>query len=348
MDYIGYFVYPFHEKYGGAEVRAVEFENEFNLYAEKNDINIRIVRIHNENDLENIKAVIIYGAHYKNYPFFQYIKERTDLKIILSSVFVQNTNILIYNLFSRIKRPQSTIRITSQMLKTADYVFTNTNTEKASLRKAFGIKSDLYNLPNMINSNSIDFFKNENFNLEEIRIDKINKSYICVGRIEPLKNQIKIINSLIKYKFKGHVVFVGRKNAEYKDYTAQFEKLISEYPETFTYVKFMEKPSLIKSMFNSKGLIFPSLFETTGRTALEAAVVGIPMAVSNLPTVKEYLKDVKGVTYFNPKSEKSIYRAIDSMPENMIVNNKKDDFFFIYENGLETYVNFFEKHILAC
>jgi glycosyltransferase involved in cell wall biosynthesis len=344
LNYIGYFVYPLHDDFGGAEVRAIEFEKQFNKLTKENNIDIKIKRVLKKNDLDNIEAIIIYGGHYKNHGFLQYIKSKYDLTIITSSVFVKNAPSFLYYILSRIKKIKTTPRITYEIYNESDWIFTNTEYEKEDLIHSFKLSSDnIVVLPNMINQSSILKMNYESYQ-DIVEEKKVKDSIICVGRIEPIKNQVFLIESVLKYDLDTHIIFIGSKNYEHTKYTKKFKHLIQQHPNKFTYVGKVNQNVLFNIMDSSKGLILPSLFETTGRVALEAYILGIPLALSNLPTIKEYISKKENVIYFESKKSKSIVDAINKINQGTLGRrNYRQNVFYSYENGLEKYINFFKK-----
>ncbi|MFB5311956.1 glycosyltransferase [Enterococcus gallinarum] len=338
MKYIGYYIYLLHEKYGGAEDRAIEFERKFNEYCAENGVDIRIKRIMTDEDLELVEAVIIYGAHYKNHAIVKYLKDRYKVKIILSSVFVKNGPSLLYKLLSKINKPKTTQRMIYEIMNDSDYIFTSTAFEKEMLRKIFGVENAKIDiLPNLIDDKYILSKIDDNLKLP-IDNKTISKSYVCVGRIEPIKNQLILEN------IGENIIFIGNYNNEFEEYYNKFRVMVNKNKE-FTHIARVQKDVLFNIVNKSKGLIMPSLFETTGRVALEAAVLNKPLILSNIDTIKEYLDEYNKVRYFNPRDKKELRKAVVEL------NNLNDDvtedldFMFCYSRGIKIYVNYL-KNIL--
>jgi len=351
MRRIGYFVYPSHEQFGGAEIRAIEFAGKFNQYAEAKQLDVRIQRVWSVNDVANVHAVILYGAHFKNYPFLISVKKNTKAKVIVSSVFVKTGPYWIYRLLRRMRRPTTTVRLSYEVLSLADVIFTTSQYEKYLLKKCFGLDDRVYVLPNLIDCAYI--FKvtldkgcpsiTQMLSLEDL---DLSRTLLCVGRIEPIKNQVKLLESFPR-DLGIQLLFIGDLNDAFPTYCSKFKRLVNRYGETVFHIPSVDRNVLLRIMASSRGLILPSLFETTGRVALEALVTGCPVAVSSLPTLAEYLVGMDNVVFFNPRYKWSIRRAILKLTEQKIraVRCRKD-LHFCYEQGLPKYQEFFEKEVL--
>jgi glycosyltransferase involved in cell wall biosynthesis len=338
MKYIGYYIYLLHEKYGGAEDRAIEFERKFNEHCKENGIDIRIKRIMSEKDLEIVEAVIVYGAHYKNHAIVKYLKDKYNVKIILSSVFVKNGPNILYRFLSKINKPKTTQRMIYEIMNDSDYIFTSTHFEKKMINEVFKIEnSKIEILPNLVDEKYILSEINDGLNLP-IEDEIISKSYVCVGRIEPIKNQ------LVLKKVNESVIFIGNFNNEYKDYSNKFNSMIANN-DNFIHIERVEKDVLINIIKRSKGLIMPSTFETTGRVALEAAVLNKRLILSNIETIKEYLKGYNKVQYFNSKNYKDLEKSICEIGCLSEKDNELQDLIFCYSNGLDKYVQYFNEII---
>lgn len=335
MKHIGYYIYALHDTYGGAEDRAIEFERKFNEYCIENDVGIRVKRIHSEEELKEIEAIIIYGAHYKNHAIVKYLKDKYKLKVILSSVFVKNGPSILYKILSRINKPKTTQRMTYEILNEADYVFTSTTYEKKLLTNIFNIDNQKISiLPNLVDEQYIEQIIDKN---NELPIEKeiISDSYICVGRIEPIKNQ------LIFKGIEERIIFIGNFNNEYKKYCDDFNQMINKQ-QKLIHINRVDKGTMLNIIMISKGLIMPSFFETTGRVALEAAIMNKPVFTTDLETVKEYLEKYDKAKFFKLNSNNELKTMLSNKKNIKIeVINKKLD--FCYAKGISRYVEYFMK-----
>lgn len=118
---------------------------------------------------------------------------------------------------------------------------------------------------------------------------------LCVGNIEIRKNQSVLLEAARHLGV--HVVLIG--NIRDSGYFNRLNKLFSG---RFSYLGFLEHDSeLLRSAYSAcQTFALPSLLETPGLAALEAAAAGVPLVITEEGCTQEYF----GVEafYVNPKS----------------------------------------------
>lgn len=132
------------------------------------------------------------------------------------------------------------------------------------------------------------------------------KNYIlCVGRIEDLKNQIRIIEAL-RCVPNIPLVFIGFPNPHHKSYIRQFKKAISTRQNTFWFQK-LNRSTILSAMYDAKVHVLASFYETTGIANLEASYLG----ASIVSTEQGYCREIFGnrAMYCNPYDTQSIRHA---------------------------------------
>ncbi len=191
-----------------------------------------------------------------------------------------------------------------ETLKLSDVVLVQTELEAKDLIETYNQDFLWKKVQNGVGENFLNTKDLENpLNIE---------NYIfSVGRIEPRKNQLKIIEAVkelreqIDYDLK--LVLVGRKNPKnHFEYTRLFEKALLNndwiiYVESVPYGKI---PAYFKY---AKVCVSASWFETTGLTLLEALFCGTN-AVASSPRAEEILGSL--ASYCDPGDPKSIVAAI--------------------------------------
>ena len=194
----------------------------------------------------------------------------------------------------------------TKILKMAAAVLVQTNLEARALKETFNVDFSWYKIPNGVSSAFLDTsnFKNR-FDFEDY--------VICVGRLEPRKNQIKIIEAvnLLRQKTQKDIklVLVGSKSPRnHFEYTYRLNQMLKKYDwvSHIDYIPNSEMPGLYK--FAKVG-VSASWFETTGLTSLEAVFCGTN-AVASGDRAKEYLGDY--ASFCDPGSVESILSAVES------------------------------------
>ncbi len=203
-----------------------------------------------------------------------------------------------------------------ESLKMSDVVLVQTEREAEDIRRDFQISE--FKSEKVVNGVDLEVFKQakpEDFNQlikERFKTDISNDDILLnVGRIEPRKNQLKLIQSFEnlqkKGKLKNHkLVFIGSFTKRSPEYKLRF-LLKTKLNKNILYLGFVPQ-NVVASAMSHKGIyVHPSWFETTGLVAIEAAVAGMKVIASG-DRIKEYLGDK--ITYCRPESEGSLERAI--------------------------------------
>lgn len=206
------------------------------------------------------------------------------------------------------------------VLEVSDFVFVQTELEKNDLEKTYGVK--LKNWRIISNGVGDQFLNKSNFK----NPFNFNDYIISVGRIEPRKNQLKIIEAVTKFRELSkkdiQLVFIGKTNRiNHFEYTYKFEKLLknNDWIHHIEKVPYEKIPNYFAF---SKVCVSASWFETTGLTLLDALFCGTN-AVASGDRAKEILGDL--VSYCSPDNIDSIVSAINEqyyakrvhLPENM-------------------------------
>jgi len=210
----------------------------------------------------------------------------------------------ILQLFMGIRRQQ---KLSIQL---ADYILVQTNKESQDLKMSYGVKD--FKWAKVVNGVNADKFTTKNLN-EAKKIVDYKKYIICVGRIEPRKNQISLIKALISLKandpnFKDvGLLFAGSYNSHHPTYINQFKKLVEKHAFV-KHLGFLDQKVLSGILTNSTVFACPSWFETTGLVYLEAVVSGVKSLVASGERAKEYLGE--NAFYCDPGNLQSISRSL--------------------------------------
>ncbi|MBI4215688.1 MAG: glycosyltransferase [Parcubacteria group bacterium] len=130
---------------------------------------------------------------------------------------------------------------------------------------------------------------------------------LCAGKIEPLKNQIRVIQAYQRLGIADKLIFIGRPNLRHPLYFQKFQFLISQNP-SIKYFPQMAQKELRHFYRRAKAHILASWFENAPLVNLEAAVCGCRIVSTNRGFGREYLGDY--AHYCDPSSVDSIAQAI--------------------------------------
>ena len=133
---------------------------------------------------------------------------------------------------------------------------------------------------------------------------------LCVGRVEPRKNQHNLINAMnILWEDEENedlqLVFMGDRSDKYWDYltkTLKGKHVLSAPPGG--------PLAVMKMMLRAECHAMPSYVETPGLVNLEAGALSRPIVVGDRGTLREYFKDTPGCFYVDPNSPEDIAKGI--------------------------------------
>lgn len=153
-----------------------------------------------------------------------------------------------------------------------------------------------------------------NRKIRSFNSDKIKIKLLYVSIINHYKNHIQLVTAVEKLLFKGYNIELTLVGPAYYPALKKLEKKIknsSHLSTSIRYVGKVEGASLKKEYENADIFVFASSCETFGMIILEAMAAGLPIACSNISSMKEVVKN--NCEYFNPKNPISIYNALEKL-----------------------------------
>ena len=148
---------------------------------------------------------------------------------------------------------------------------------------------------------------------------------LCLGRIEPVKNQLSIIRALSQLGLNG--VFAGGSLDE--QYLLKCKNEGEGVVQFLPYVK--PCSALLVSLIASSQVVVEVGYDPAGRSSLEAALLGRPLVLTNDEWANEYFKDT--VYKANPDKIEEIINAIKlSFHDKEGENKSKQAFTHVTDN----------------
>ena len=233
-------------------------------------------------------------------------------KTVLSSVFYSNrsaftisSSLKVEKLLSKVGSGiHSDFGIKAEACSIADLVLPNTEAEAELIEKGLGIHpSKIQVIPNGVELRFAD--ASPDLFLKEYGI----KDFVLfAGQAgAPRKNVIKLLEAASEVN--APIVIIGSLYGD--DYGAKC-KLLAQKAGNVTFIEPLDHNSdLLASAYAAcHTFVLPSQFETPGIAAMEAALAGANIAITEKGGTKDYFKE--WAEYLNPKSSQSIAKAINN------------------------------------
>jgi len=127
----------------------------------------------------------------------------------------------------------------------------------------------------------------------------------CVGRIEPLKNQVNLLKTMQGENI--DVVIEGQMQPYHRSYNKKFKKLI-DTNTNFHWIDKIDRNMLFSAFKNAHVVALPSWTETAGMTGLEGGYYDCNIVATERGACKEYFQD--SAWYLDPGNPDSIRLAV--------------------------------------
>jgi glycosyltransferase involved in cell wall biosynthesis len=156
-------------------------------------------------------------------------------------------------------------------------------------------------------------FNNDKVDASQESTKKDYPYFLSVGRIEKRKNTDNIVKAFELFKDNNptnhKLILVGKNGFDYsKTETAILNSKHKNDIIKKGYVEEKELPLLYK---NAEALLYPSLYEGFGLPAMEAMSHGTPVITSNVPTIREVVKDA--ALLVDPQNVDDIVKAMKNI-----------------------------------
>ena len=187
-------------------------------------------------------------------------------------------------------------RLQAAVLSGAACVFPNSQAEKAHLLDRFtGLSEDrLHVVLNGIESTSV---------ATKPPPDYADGAFVCAGAIGPRKNQLNLAKAFRRLPDE-RLVLLGATAPNCERYRRAVARKAGPNVILHDRIPHGEMRSILGG---AKCLVQPSFIETPGLSAMEAAAVGVPIVVADVPPVREYFGE--RAHYCRPDSPSSIAAA---------------------------------------
>ncbi len=137
---------------------------------------------------------------------------------------------------------------------------------------------------------------------------------IYVSSIDSYKHQWHVVEAVALLKDEGYSITLELYGAASRGPLRRLNSAIEKYDREGLYISYSNEINFseVHSIYQNSDLsVFASSCETFGQIVLESMASGLPIACSNMSSMKEIIKD--GCVYFNPLDSRDIKKAIKSL-----------------------------------
>ena len=307
---IAYIIYPeviISNKSNGIRSQAISWANSLNKY-----YNTEVVFVNNWDDYNwtEFDIIHLFGGG------------GTWVEIITSRLSKINNNIVFSPIIDPIPTKNINIerfkvllpQITHNILKTQEGIIANQfkYIKKILVRSQYEANyiNQVYGVP----QNKMDYVPLSFTPQYELETEKVTKEHFCFhisSLYQERKNVLRLVKAAKKYNFELYLA--GNKGTEEQFQKLQKEIATSSNIHVLGYISEKEKISLYKK---AKVFALPSLQEGVGIVAVDAALMGCEIVISNIGGPKEYYN--KKACIVNPYNIDDIGKNIVSLMNNEV------------------------------
>ena len=306
---IYFYVYPSaFQNPGGGEVQLMKTRE----YLEKRGLEVRLYDPWKDK-LKKGDLLHVFGSVKYCYGLVRTAKE-AGVKVLLSTISWFDWRSALHTYPDARQRTLNVVRhiaktcfswvpsLRKSMMAESDLLLPNSRAEADQLVRYFGMKREKI----AVIPNGVDAAFQQTDPKPFIECYGVKDFFLCVGRIEPRKNQLALIRA--HRGLEKPLVIIGEAVSRYRDYEAHCRK------EAARNVNFigclpMDSPMLRSAYAACGSFVLPSWFETPGLAALEAGLAGAKIVITEGGSTWEYFQTM--ASYVDPSRVSDIRRKME-------------------------------------
>lgn len=275
---------PFSLMYGGGETQVVK------TCKALSSSGVDVSYLHWEDELQDCDLLHVFGAKYWQTPIIELAKGR-GIPVALSTISYAPPSARNYvrlrlkKLFTRLVPIPTTFKLIHKAVTLADVLLPNSVAEGEYLVDQFGVQeSKICVIPNAVDLS----FANADPVLFRQQYGIQGDFTLCVGKIEPRKNQLKLVETFLDWNQK--LILIGDAINNQRGYYNQVLALAKKNPNILHIPRLPHDSGLLSSAYAAaRAHVLLGVNETPGLVNLEAGIAGTSLAVLDCPPVREYL-----------------------------------------------------------
>jgi glycosyltransferase involved in cell wall biosynthesis len=146
----------------------------------------------------------------------------------------------------------------------------------------------------------------------------------CVGKLAPMKAQSDLIHAVVSLadRCRIHCNLIGD-TGDISSLAVSAQEMIAQYPGLFTLSGYLPRRQALETVAQSDIFCFPSVSESFGLAPLEAALLGIPVILADLPPYRlmGWVSE-ENCQMFPPGNQKKLAIAVEALMGDRILREK--------------------------
>lgn len=318
---------------GGVSKRIVSFMDALN----RNGVDCKIFDYWNDR-IEDYDIIHFFKVQSEHYSLANYLTSKNKPYVISSIVPIEKRNWIRLNCWLDKLKLHTLIGMNREFMNNASFVVTESLQEKKYIEECYGInKIKIRSIPNGVYLNEDNVDKNLFLN----KFHVTDGFVLCVGRIDPNKNQLNLIKALNNTNIQ--LVIIGGPDPQNTDYFERC-KVIADSNVIFT-GWIPDSDILLKAAYQSaKVVVLPSFKETFGNVILEGAISHSNISFNKDLVIKDWGIDNYAYT-FNPNNIQTIRNAVEKAYYSS-VNSELFDFVrkeFTWDAVAQKYIELYKQ-----
>jgi len=203
---------------------------------------------------------------------------------------------------------------TQYALKKADVVVVTSEFTESEIKKYYQAEIDRYFFSKGLNMKVIYQSISTKYSSNSWNPNLDNPYFIYHSSFVDRKNHLNLIKAFseVCHLFPHNLILAGKGNLE-----NDLKKTVNDLnlSDRITFDQYPSDEKLEELLVKSSGFIYPSFSEGFGIPLVEAATIGIPMAISKISVFQELMEGVKSIEWFNPHTIGEISNSILQLTE---------------------------------
>ena len=267
-----------HQNIAGGVARRIDC---FINALKNNGVECKVFDYWNDN-IEDFDLVHFFKIQPEHYGLANYLRHKNKPYVLSTIVPIEKKSWIKVNVFFNKLKIHTLIGMNKVLLDNASLILTQSKQEKKFVESSYSLNvRKVHCLPNGV------ILSKTNFD-EKAFLDKysVNNGFVlCVGRIDPNKNQLNLIRALNNSNMQ--LVIVGGPDPQYMDY---FERCKKEAASNIIFTGWLTLDDmLLKSAYCcAKAVVVPSFRETFGNVLLEGGINHANLAYSENLAINDW------------------------------------------------------------